>query len=717
MTRVNPSDVILLVPLGVDPQIYHWGVSNIKDYIETQYDNELARIWNFSRDKFINKEIIENKIVITQTFKRLDGNLKSLLMGNVSYQYSVYSLILVYGDKLLDVLARNRAIKVQSKKTQKSLVAAYSAMKSRGDLYFQNKLKEFGSTTKEKKNIWGISVYDRTAFHSLYLAEQIKQIDPEGIVLLGGEYFSLSAAIKVFKGANYIDGIVVGFGEKVYDSIVSHIHSGGKLESVSIKGLVNQTFINTGATDLSDYDTEFIHIPKEYTRNQQQTKISFIKETSYHHINILSQRGCYYGKCSFCTQILDQHYCFRVSNEVIISELEVLLGGCIKNGDPLTIRFDSDEIPAELLISVVQLLNRMNLNGTLVNVTFWFQIKSFKKSIGEVIAQSKNLQQTKYHFSINIESLNSKTLKDMKKGHTPFKAIEAIKSLIDCGVNYSSLYFMYFPLESEESVKDEVGILERILHLLQTRSNGGIRIIYYAANNRDQLFHNQSKYKIKVNRNPMDFIIRDKFKIDLEYSYWGYIYREFFTGTWKTVLMKIQKKALMEVEKDGFKSSVKFQIYDFLFYAISFLLNKKAFYRRFRVSTYLSKCLKEDKDTIRERGRDSAATSCYNIHGHRLVKNYQNGNDSRRFDILLSHLELSLLRFLYFRKTRKEIINQFSQYHSKEIDGLLDKHIKLNSIINIGSLYLSVVNDRQYWHEPTGAKRDLKKHQTEELTV
>ena len=70
------------------------------------------------------------------------------------------------------------------------------------------------SLGEEKKWLAGITTFDHTVFPALLLAEWLKKkYGLEGLIL-GGDYWDFENACTATESLSWLDGIVVGYGEK-----------------------------------------------------------------------------------------------------------------------------------------------------------------------------------------------------------------------------------------------------------------------------------------------------------------------------------------------------------------------------------------------------------------------------------------------------------------------------------------------------------------------
>lgn len=593
----RPVEVILVLPLGLEAGLFPWGIHSVKEYLKSTCDSMdlTVKVWDFRSDGFYSELNKRYSQTLGELFLSLNINQVDTFFKITENPYIFFGLAAFSGDDFF----KHTGI---GKSFHPSCSGDLNTLNSEVYGHIADEINEFTGNSPAVKRVWAFSVYDDTLFNSLHIACMIKHIDPGAKVVFGGDYFNFPAAKETFEGIktinvltegkgvkivkgetvagtdyirgdSIIDGIVVGYGEEVMRELVFQLSEGKPVSDLEIKGFLNRAYMSIyEEIGNKPHPLEEVYIPPLYKEFSEKPLVSYVQNTnageSPGEIHILSQRGCNYGKCLFCTQldkrlffkiidkemffpVVDKEFFLDIAEKEMASELENqeqlfkvidkkmffqvsikdLVDGIQKkiigSGDKresIKISFDSDENDIAMISEFIKYLDNIELGGVQVEITLWLQVKSFRLVYAREIAKVKN-KNINILFRLNFESLNVETLKNMKKGHLPLKSIEAAKVIQDIGHSTASNYFTHYPLEDRGGISVEIEFLRRILHLFRPPKGSG-SFFAYSSNNRDALYREQEKFKIEVKRLPGDNWLKDVFGIDLPFSQWSHFYVE-----------------------------------------------------------------------------------------------------------------------------------------------------------------------------------------------
>jgi hypothetical protein len=723
----QPVEVILIVPLGVEEVIFKWGIHSVKDYLGNTCDSSTTNIqvWDFSSDRYFAELHKRYSKTLSKIFLSLKIEQMSAVFGTTSNPDIFLGLAACTGEDFLRLAGLSRWFRGSSARDLRTL-------QSEVNKHIAGEIEEFTKANRDANRIWAFSVYDRTLFNSLYIARLVKETDPTASVIFGGDYFNFQAAEETFKNVSFVDGIVAGYGEEVMKKIVLEQQQGNSIRNLRIQGLVNDSYIQAQGESPS---LEAVNIPPFYKDLPTKPVISYVQQNEANEIRILAQRGCSWGKCVFCAQ-LDKEMYFQISAEHLMKRIQTEIEAAKSSGEkiPIKISFDSDENSMDMIIRFIKYLDSMDVPGVRFEISLWYQVKSYRKELVEALAGIDN-KKTHVHFMFNFESLNADTLRNMRKGHSPLQAIEGAKAIQDCGHSYVTNYFMHYPLEDSKSIAHETEMLKRVTHLLIPPKGGGI-FAYYGSNNRDSIYQNQEKYKVKIRRLKGDTWLKDVFGIDLPYSMWAYTYDEkpsfaldrlliwsyFNTIKARDAVYRPRRtvEANWEEAKIPFREttaifsrSLKSFIWKSLHYFLTLIGRGKAFRHRTQFAMYLSKILeagaaKPDSEESSERTwklnlrmatrKAKVRQSHFYLQDDRLEKEYNGPGKKEKWAMPLSSNEFKILRYLYWSRKRKQVMEAFKEeMDEQEINKIIDRHIELGTVVQFRDLLLCVVNDPGYW--------------------
>ena len=696
--------IILVVPLGVEERIFPWGIHSIKDYLRSSCDSLDLEVWDNRSDPFFAEVNKRYGNLLSKLFLSLKVNRRKTFFGATRNPYVFLGIAACTGDNFLKAGGLNRLFRRSYSRNLRTLQREMNA-------HIIDKIREYIENSPGAIRIWAFSVYDYTLFNSLYFARLIKENDPGASIIFGGDYFNFQSAKKIINGIPFIDGIVVGYGEEVMRRIVSDLQQGNPIDTLEIQGLVNK---NGCRSQGFPPGAEEVNLPPLYKELPTAPVISYVQQRETGEIRILAQRGCSWGKCVFCTQI-DKNMFFPVSVEHLLQETRA----AVRNAKPkdkessIKISFDSDENSPEMFNRIITYLDSIKDRQIRIHIILWLQVKMFRKEIAEILSKIDN-KKIHVHFKLNFESLNFDTLKNMRKGHTPLQAIEAAKAIQDSGHTFISNYFMHFPMENNDSIGKETEILKRVVHLLSP-PKGGIILFPYESNDRDAIYRNQEKYKIEIRRWAEDNWLLDTFGVDLPFSIWSHVYTEktsldpghllvytYFQSIKandevyafrRTAGMNWGKEKMPPGEKIAFVYRLlKFYGWEGLYRVLLSTGKGKALGQRSRLFKYLSKINEANpKDPTVCRSYFFLKDSC-------LYKEFNVPGSKEKWSLRLDRNELKVLRYLYWIRRRKHVIERFeNEMNATDITALIDRHLELGSLVRFKDFLLCVVNDPGYW--------------------
>lgn len=707
---VQPVDLILISPFGVENDIFPWGVHSLKEYTGLMCQSVHTVILDFRTHGFFKQKNSQYSELLQQIFFSLSAQQKDTFFGEISNPYIFLSFLAFSGDAIKPFLRRKGIV---SPRVFNHLRQLQADMED----YIKKEISAIITGSKARR-IWGLSVYDRTLFACLHLAKRIKELDPDSTVLMGGDYFNFDRAIETQKVISFIDGIVVGYGEEVLRNIISNQQQPEPepVKDLLIQGLINHTYLKT---EDKEKPNQQICIPSFYEELRTEPKIAYVQEHVSGEIRILSQRGCKWGKCSFCTQI-DKHLHFEISESYLLNGIYHYIEK--KKEQPvIKISFDSDENDPWMFMKFLNQIESAKEIDNRFEIVLWLQVKMFEKELGRVLSRIDN-KKIQVLFKLNFESLNTKTLRDMKKGHSPLQAIEAAKAVQDSGHQFITNYFIHFPLENSEGIAAETRFLSRIIHLL-TPPMGRIVFTPYGANDRDSIYKNNAHYKIKTKPLSNDTWLEKAFGLKLPFSFWAYNYDHVLslrTERWginsyyhylksssnidrhRRLALKTWNPSKLPLREKHARLGrmVKKMIWGSMFKLFQLSVHGKIFQQRTRLIDHLKENMSLDPHSL---SLPDAPLSSFYIENNILKKDYRVPGYEDKWEKQLKENELEILRYLYWTRSKKHVTEAFkNKWSEEEINTIVDDHIKRGSIVQFKQLLLCVANDRGYWKSKPG---------------
>lgn len=728
----NRADLVLVVPVGLDRAIFPWGVHLLRDYLLSGSPPGDVAIWRLDREPFLEALFDRYRCLLANIFKLLKMDAQSVFFGHTFNPYLFLAVVAGLGPRFIEIGKRRKLIRINGRTaaTNRSLheqlvqlQCSYEQSLVERALAF---LKQHFGERDEARKIWAISVYDYAAFSSLHLCRILRWRLGGDLFILGGDYFDSVLARKLVEESVIADAVVVGHGEEVMRQVMGAVAEGRSLASLRVPGL-------------SCRETDFLQvatIPPNYKTLGSAPEGSFVHRTQDGTIHVLAQRGCSWGRCTFCSQI-DRDSFFQVNPSHIGRGLETAMEAAPPGPQSTRfqrVRLDADDNAPEAVASILSAARRGRSENGRVLVEHWMMVQRFGTDFARVLLEAHPA--ILVNVMLNIESLNTRTLKIMRKGHSSLQALEAVKAIQDCGHIVESNYFLSFPGETIQSVREEVELLERAVHLLLPPK--AIMCGFpYAANCRDLIFRQQRRFAIRVRRHSEDVWLNEAYSVDLPFSIWSFgwegldawpidrlierIYQRMWAAKRSMMLARIGGAILSDNPSDQAPCSIA-DLHRFLVYqAMRFthvwmgrLIKETALARRMRIVDYIESIMRSYKtkgcEKPRNKGRfstwwqkwrsdqEEVRASYLFILGQELTKDYHLPGASQSLKLRLAEKELRVLRFLYWRRTREAVNEHFrSEVSIREIDAIITRHERLGSVVANGRWLLCVANDPGYW--------------------
>jgi len=684
--------VTLAAPRGINKDIFPWGLELVADFIAANSpDTAISKI-NLSHDSELDNVFPPYNRVMSQILTQLRPKAQEVFLGNADYISSYTSQVAALGGGFADLIDQYDMLQPRGKKqllaeAQKLL----PKLKTEFDDYLATLIQAETDKAAGGNHIWGITSYDHTTVNVLYLAQMVSRLDPNAKIILGGDYWDYRNSRSVIQQLPWIDGVVVGYGEQILLDIVNKVEAGEKIPEMEIRGLTNLhsiakekqpdsifvKFQDIRKADEGSGTLQTMNVPDDYRSEKPEVPFRLVHRdlNSPDKFRVLTQRGCSFGGCRFCTQI-DRMIHFPFSIQEVTRQFRQELEDNPPTG-PISISIDNDEMTGPDLLYLIEFFD--NLPFELKSVVFWYQVKLFNSKIAAGLKRSKN--PSVYRFQMNWESMNPKTLKFMSKGHDPLKAIEAAKSATDAGADFKSNYMCRFPRQDTENIQQEADFLSSAMHL----GTGRMIVFSYSANGRDLISDSPERYQIDVTRNPANIWSKHMFGADLDISFWQYDWKPAKDATSKPEYWLAKAYSRVFAAPNGGLRPDAATIWRHVpLAALSLLTGQTAYLKR---SWALYNVLK--------RGKQSQP---FQIVGNRLHRDKAILGLTRKMNMKLSDQEIELLRAAYWRIKEAELIEKLAHsMPAEEATALLEKHIKLGTVLRHDSKVISVVSDPEYW--------------------
>ncbi len=679
--------------MGLDSSIYPWGVKLLNECVSGK-ENSNVDIIGLNNSKGLHNIFRKYQSVLSDLYFALPTEARSIFIGHTINPFLFIGPVAMAGESFIDQCVKSKLL---SKRflNNISLRESVKALKNEFDQTigeaFHGYLGEY-----ELPNVWMISVYDYTLFNSLYHALIIRYIDPSGIIIMGGDYFDEEYARQTIEHADFIDGIVVGYGEIPVSNLIDQLQNGISFHQIKIQGLISRANNQAITENFNDL------LNPAYSRNNEPS-LQYVVKYGKQSIRLLTQRGCSWGECTFCTQ-LDRRNWQPVNQEKINEQFSSVLESLLKTNpetSKIKVFFDSDENDLKAILPIIDICKKNEYKDICFTLEFWLMVRKFRVDLPIALLESNSSLEVRV--MLNIESLNPATLKRMKKGTNPLLALQSVKAMLDSGQVVMTNYFTSFPGESVDDIREEVDYLRSSLHLFQgpqTQISG----FPYAANARDDLGNHASPISKKTVRNESDRWVELFFHFDMPFTIWAYVpnpsseKENFLTSLYrkKNALYQSFLRSKAAVHLFGHPKSSRYFTYTRLKFKSLELINKlisgikrdNPFLKRELVFKDIENIQKNEKDSCR-----------FFVEGNILIKNYRIGETKLDFRFTLSEADLRVLRACYWLTTPEKVSSELGVHFSTDtIAESLKRLIERKAIVQYRNFILSIINDPEFWN-------------------
>jgi len=682
--------VTLAAPRGINKQIFLWGIELVSDYIQANApDVDVSKI-NLTADEELHSIFPSRNRIMGMVQLQMTKKARQIFLGSADFISAYTTQVAAMGEDFIDLAEEHNMFKARHKaELIEQAREAFPALKKDFDDYLTKVIEQEKVRANGKPHIWGITTYDHTVFNVLYLAKKIAEVDPDATIILGGDYWDYKNSRQLVADLDWIDGVVVGYGEDPLLEIINRHKAGEEVRDMLVRGLTNRAVLTAEETpdsifvknqDIKKADEgsgvlQTMAVPDDYRSGKADIPFQLVHRDLHQPgvYRVLTQRGCSFGGCRFCTQI-DRMIHFPFSIQEVTRQLEEELRNNPPEG-PISISIDNDEMTPPDLLYLVDFFEKLPYE--IESVVFWYQVKLFNPAIAAGLRKVKN--PGIYHFQMNWESMNPKTLKFMSKGHDPLKAIEAAKSVLDVGASFGSNYMCRFPRQDHENIAHEANFLTRAFHL----GVGRMAVFSYSANGRDMISGSPERYQIDVTRNPANVWAKDTFGTDLDISFWQYDW-EATQGTTDRIdywLARLYGRIFTKVAYDASWQAA----FSHLPLAILSLLTGRMGYIKRSWALF----------AIMRRQQTNGG---FRIENNRLIRRTRIPGLTRALDMKVTDQDAELLRHVYLT-TRENDLQEWLSKRMSEAEGeaLLRRHEKLGTIVRMDGKVISVVHDPEYW--------------------
>ncbi|MCP4576114.1 MAG: radical SAM protein [Deltaproteobacteria bacterium] len=302
----------------------------------------------------------------------------------------------------------------------------------------------------------------------LLLGKHLKMAGFTGKIILGGSSITLldDGVLSDYVDNGYFDYFVKYSGEEKIKGILDHLNTGKPVDQAALNEKI-----------YVDIDTQ---------------TIDFTPELNHTSVPILYSRGCYWGKCTYCTYIyLDSGKFTRKDPEVLLSELEEF------SGKPVRISLITEALtPKDARIIATGILDRK------IKITWGSFLRvdtGFDAPLFELLKRSGCI-----FTAVGVESVNDRVLKFFNKGYTRKDVFTFFEAAQKADYRFFQTNFMYgAPMATLEDELDNIAFISEF-----RKTMGNIAFFRLEITKKSALGRNLEEFNIQVDSNNMRKAIR-----------------------------------------------------------------------------------------------------------------------------------------------------------------------------------------------------------------
>ena len=341
------------------------------------------------------------------------------------------------------------------------------------------------SESWEDYNLVGISIVGISQIlPGLTLARLLKGKYPHLHITLGGPIFSVNS--KQLMGhpeffQEFCDSIVTFEGEEPLHRLLTTLKNGSTLKDVP-----NLLFHKEGKVESNEERVEL--------RFEEMPPPTFdglpldLYLSPYPILPVLQSRGCYWGKCTFCTHsFIYGHRYGKQRTEQMVNELESLG----KKYKTKYFTFSDEAVSPHSLNDVSEEIIKRD-----VDIKSLALLK-FEKVMDQELFEK--MKQAGFIFLMyGLESANDRVLSLIDKGTDQKTEREVLEKSHRAGIWNHSFMFFGFPTETRDEAQDTINFLEKNLHSIHSFGPG-----VFLLNRDSSCYQYPEKFSItKITQNP-----------------------------------------------------------------------------------------------------------------------------------------------------------------------------------------------------------------------
>jgi len=330
-------------------------------------------------------------------------------------------------------------------------------------------------------DIYAFSCLFQQIRSSLWIAEEIKKLSPNSIVVFGGASLDTPMGNQLFASFNQIDYLFQGESEFIFLDLIKHLNKGSTYQHKSVLNRNTLILTNSSPNKLENLDDSLLPDYSNFFKRYKKSPISLlIKPFVFYE----TSRGCSWGakkQCTFCGLNAGTMAYRQKSSSKVLDEIKTIIDNYGSHIDELA--FVDNIMPDQYYKTLLPELAKLP-----TEVSYFYEIKSnitYKKLLALKQANVLRIQP-------GIESLSTQILKCMDKGVSALQNVVLLVNSARLNIDVDWNILLNIPGELETSLREMLDLIPALMHLQPPDASCSFRLDRYSP-----IFMDPDKFELK----------------------------------------------------------------------------------------------------------------------------------------------------------------------------------------------------------------------------
>jgi len=311
----------------------------------------------------------------------------------------------------------------------------------------------------------------------LTLAGLIKKAEPEIHINIGGSVFTrlINEVRKNKQLFSVFDSVIVHEGETALLNLINHLEK--KFDIRDIPNLIYKDDLEIKVNSLSSVGEDINSLPTPFFEDLPLDK--YLSPELI--IPILSSRGCYWNRCTFCDHGYGYSGKFRPRDvDLLFNDIKTLKDKY--NSSYFT--FQDEGLAPKMMVALSDKLIESKMEIS------WLADSRFEPSFSKAVGKKLSLAGCKMLY-FGLESANERVLKCMDKGILKENVVKICKYCKDAGI-WSHVFLIFgFPSETQKEARETMDFILSNNDRIRSMSFGSFQLTRHS-----KVYENPSSFHV-----------------------------------------------------------------------------------------------------------------------------------------------------------------------------------------------------------------------------